>query len=430
MQQAQAAQTAPQTVHRSVERRTISHRGARFRARMGILPRGILVQLEPRTLSVDDAAGGKIDVAVGHVWVPNRELARTTKSATEYHHCADLYTALRLCLHASDRSAAESVRLDETISTERALATGLFRRNGDDIETQAANDERQMTFAADLLAKRDENKTCAGGFFLASLRTLTGDRLGRPNPGGAAMQVGAGIGQLKKRLFAIAKIDERVTSRATVLASFIEDHLRVYDALWHDLLGEPRPQTRGEIWRMVYLIGQGLQPNATPNARRWSDRWLLVLAERLASHRDAFLRMQTSPFRRNAHHLAQDLELAIKITEGAFGEKDLAALIERLETMERGMRWMYALHALQFELIGPLSILLANEPDAPDERFAFVRPSLIEFERRMNHCCSDKNLRTPVKAEAQSRVADAIKSADERRWSTVKRHLKSLAEIL
>lgn len=437
MQQTHAAQAAPQTVPRYVKRMDIRYRGAKIRVRMGCLPCGILVQLIPRTITIANGKIEKMEIAPGDVWVPNRELSRATKRATEYHLCADLYDAFRLCLHASDgyghgsdRSDAESVKLDGTIVSARSLASGLFQRRGDAIETRAANDERQMTLAADLLAKRDENKVRAGNFFLASLRTLTSDRLGRPNPGGAAMQIGAGIAQLKKRLFAIAKIDDRVVSRATVLADFIEDHLRVYDALWHDLLGEPRPQTRGEIWRMIYLIGEGLQANATPFARREGERQLRVLVDRLASHRDAFLRMQAAPFRRNAYHLARDLELAISIADGTVGPKELASLIERLETMERGMRWMYALNALQFELICPLSVLLANEPGAPDERFAFVRPSLEDFDRRMTHRCSDKNLRTPVKDEAKRLITDALKAADERQWLEVKTRLKSLAAIL
>lgn len=437
MGQTALAEVAPQKVQRYVREISVRYRGARFRAPMGILPRWILVQLEPRTLTIKDESE-KLKIAAGDVWIPNRDLERSTKGATQYQRCDDLFTALRLCLHASDgyghgsdRPDTESVKLEGTITVLGDIATSMsHRRKRDDPSMHAANDEQLMLFAADLLDKRDANKVRAGELLLDSLKIATGDRLGRPNGPGGALTVGWAIDMVMRRQLAMARIDEHVVSRATVIADYIADHLRVYEALWRDLYGDPGPSVLGEIWQMFHWITEGLRPFSTPYARKRAAEYRAQVQMHLESYVIQLRRMQAAPFRRNAWHLVQDLREAIKIASAPeFTAKHLADLRERLETIERGVLWMYELYRLHVELITPISLLLANG-QTDSERLAFVPAKLEEFAKRVRHKCSDKNLREPVKERVLALIASASGSAFDGNWKLVKKDLVALSAIL
>ncbi len=462
MNQAQATQTAPRKVRRWkwTQRMQIHYKGATFEALMGCLKSGILVQLERRTITIANGKEPRIEIARGSVWVPNRDLARTTDGGTEYNLYPDAYAALRGCLHTmdrygidSERPATESAELEEMVLMARGLAKAMLQKAKLDPSIRAANEAAQKDLGTTLLKKRDDNKQMAGYRFKRALRVAAADRLGRPNPSGAAMGIYAGAEYLEKRQSEIEKIDDRIEARVSILMKFIDYHLSAYDALWSELDGEPRPQTHGAIWQHFVVIAAGATPNAVPFAKERAAEELQKLCDRLLAHQSAFRRMQVAPFRRNASHLVRDLDVILNklLPHATHTDAFVSELQERLETIERGILWVYELNLLHFELLAPLSFhlersradwqkrmrALPTDAAIPFETeiahapcFDFVMPELAALDARITHKCSDKNLRKPVKTKVQRLISAALHAAEAKQWLTVKERLKGITMIL
>lgn len=416
---------------RVIRRKTIRYKGAQICALMECLPCGILVMREHRTIKTRNGKEEKINILPGVVWLPSRELDRTTKGATQFLLCEDVYEALRICMYThngygvgANVAGTESAKLAEGIATARSLSRAMQRRSRLTERERTANDQIQYVLSEDLLAKRNDEKIRAGEHIANALETVVEDSLGRPNPSAARFQLAGGIGSLIKRSLELAQIDERIQCRATVIGEYIKMMMIEYDALWNVLCGEPNIESKSRLWRLMYVIQQGNLPHATPRWKRRAAESFPQVKVLLGDHQCAFERIIALPFQRNASHVLKDLASAV----ACCGSGDYIGLRKRLETIRRGIRWIYALNFLHFEALMPLAFRIArNDVDAG--RCDDIRHSLHAFGMKLAKC-GDEHLAVPVKVRVQTSLADAVAAMNADEWLKAKDALKSIAAVL
>lgn len=449
-----AAASAAKPVKRSVETAAIPHKGGLLTTLVERLPYGILIQRANAEWKHLQGKSPSFTIRGGTVWVPNRELAEQTDGASKYMRCDDLYEALRLCIHtnngygtATNHEGSETRNLGKHVATARASAKAALGRKALDQDVRDVHDAIQRRQGGELVMKRNTHKRRAGAYLLAALETMRADTLGRRNSSAAAMRMGAGIGELIKRLLQVGSIDRRIEGRTQVLRDYIAEILQAYNALWDDLAGPEHFARGGKIPQALYWGDRARLEHATPLERHRGADEVGRIRSVLLEHRERIVRIHAAPFRRNAFHTLADIDAAIELCDIT----KLDDLKKRVVKLKNGMRWVYPLSYLHLVILLPLSMQIEYSKLVCREKNKAVRrkyqltldeylvqfsgqfePLLGEidvFESKLKKC-TDENLDTPVKAGVLLHLFSARASATGKKWLEAKRHLTAIANIL
>lgn len=417
----------------TAENVTIKNRGGYVRAKMIRLPSSDLLQTVPAILTTGNVRPKTLEIPAGTFWRPNRELERETEGGTSHARYGDIYDLLRAGHHVVHRYGADEPRkgsetseIREDVATARTFVRFLLAMRMYEPDEKLGLYRIHAELVRRYGPKRNEHKMTARERFMRGI--VMTDRLGRHNPPAAAMVEGSGIGHLLQRLDDVRWISSAIDRRTVHVWGSVEEHLDLYHEQWQALSPGVNGRGRGDILRMVA---------ASP------DRHTVSALDRLLREfRDAFAAVTANPYRRNAEHTRDDLEEAILLCR----EWKTARLLDVLARVRRGIRWVFALHALQTEVIAPFSYLrdeldrerrrgnkgkrLLDVPrDSAPERFAATEAALEDFLRRLDKC-SDERLVRPVKAEVERLASFAREAMRKDSWLEGKKFLLQAAKLL
>jgi hypothetical protein len=450
---------------RFIVQSVVCYRGSEISGPFVHLPYGVLVQVKSRTVLL--AKKGRHPTTIerrfpaGTVWISNKDIEVRTKGATTFVPYDDLFAAYRACSHTSNQygvdsktAGTETADLARNINTSRKLVPFALRGRSLSECVRKGHDLLLHEEVVELLQKRDERKRDAASLLLGAKETLVADALGRPNPGGSAMRIGGSIGMLLKRNDLVILLGDIIDSRAVVLHDYIDEFLRLSEALWAEIHESEHLQSKGRLWRLFDLAEKGSKKNAMPLERM---RGLDALDSRdlgrasvvsiLRFYRSAFAKVLTRPFCRNARRLIKDLDHAIEHCRS----ETLPELKRRLEIIQRGTRWAFALNYLHLMILAPLSTkieairlerrdrmrgvphsqrtTLAAELANESGRFVGIQRELDVFERKLRRC-SDLDLVVPVKQRVETQIAAAKAALSDRRPLAAKAALLAIAGLL
>ena len=384
---------------------------------------------------------------VGTVFVPNRELARTSPNKTTHMAYAGLYEAFRGGRHTVRRGGAvpasthgEVQELKDDIEIARSyvrvlLASGILTSEEEAIVLQA-----ERALIERLRPKRNEHKVTAREQFLRGMERR--DTLGRINPAAAGFVTGAAIGHLLERQEDVRRITGRVDKRTISIWSDVDRHMELYDELRAALVPiNPIAKSgaydlRDPFLRLELLLDPVRGPLAT-NA----------VISILNGFAQSFAFVKALPFRTNAEYTRFDLLDAVSAAE-VYDRVSLRAMFTRLR---RGIAWVYAQRALECQVIAPLSFLmeelsraelarlrregktgrrpvLTRRAMAP-ERFAKIEVAWKDFHAKLAKC-SDEGLKQPVKARVKDLLTQSRAAARGDNWQEAKHFLKVASALM
>lgn len=426
-----------------VQHVVVRNRGLRLRAKALILPSRDLVQIPPVTVPPNAERAKPLVVPAGAIWRPNGQLAKDTNGQSTHARYDDLYDLLRGGRHvvrrygaSSSVPASETAEVAEDIATARAfvrfvLAMGVYLP-----DEKRAFLRIQAELVGRYVPKRNERKVTARERFMRGM--IMKDATGRENRPAAAMVSGAGIGHLLTRVQDIRRISTCIDRRTVCVFGYIEEHLELYKELWAALSTSRRSVDRGMFQRYLDACDD-------PRAHR-AEAALRATERLLIEFRTAFRTIVARPFCRNARRTVRDLDRAIAYCRAG----DRARLRFELERIRRGIRWTFVLHALQAEVLSPLSYLMeqlvreerkrmrdAGLPrgrvsirrEMSPDRFAAIEKSLVSFLHRLEKC-SDQGLAAPVKDNVDVWASLAKQAMSEDAWFEAKALLLRAAKLL
>lgn len=297
-----------------------------------------------------------------------------------------------------------------------------------------------------LLAVRDGNKVQAR-VFMAQAADLR-DATGRRNPLAMGFKSGAAIDRCQKRRKDAHGIWSHEVWRTRQVSLYIAYHMDLYGELWEALGMRSRV---GEGAGQVRIFAENaFVENDTSSllAETRGSSGLEAARRRLLEYQGVFAAIQARPFRKNAAHVAKELEEAAKLC--ADGERERLRTL--LRKIRRGLRWVFALDSLQMDVVLPFSLLMdqlakahrrtrdgngafakgaaAPPRSAAPELFSKVEQNLLDLRTKIRIKCNDDDLATRVKERVELYLGTAQDDLKSDNWRQAKHNLLQAAKCL
>jgi hypothetical protein len=319
------------------------------------------------------------------------------------------------------------------------------------VNWRAFTDEERSERFAERLARldelslvRDPDKVAAREFMERSLQET--DALGRRNPMRNAMLSGGATGRFMKRRTNAREIRDFEAWRSKQVARLIADHLELYRKLWSVLsmskTASLLPDANRILDKSAWLKKDA---NSLFNVYHNPQGWQMA-EQTFREQREAFAAIRIRPFRKNAAHVVRELERAMALCR----TNGIDELLMLLRNIRRGTRWVFALDALQMEVIRPFSLLrhairrkrvrgadgtfvkgprILRHGDAP-QLFNQVETSLSTIRGKIEERCRDKDLARPIKKRVTLYLDTAQQALEQEEWMLAKRCLLQAARCM
>lgn len=401
--------------------------------------------LEDGTLKQPRGRNGEVLVPSGSFWRSNAELRNRTKGKSTHAHYADLYELELAGRHAQLFEKFDREEMRRLMGEQRDFS--LFLLN----YAATVEDERRERFALHmglsrtLAMVRDSDKIAARAMMDAAFNLV--DATGRLNPVAKAMQSGGAIGRFKTRRERAAAILAYEEWRTQQVIDAIDDHLYLHERLWMALSMAQRPGTT-DVAERIFTEDTYLKIG--------SDNWLsdvrgkdgLKAAARvIQSYIDPLSTIQALPFRKNAAHVIKELTRAKDLCE----QGNRLELVPLLRKTRRGLRWVFALQALQREVIFRLSLLLdalkklravqvvvddagkrkfVIPRSAAPEHFALIEQALESVRTRIREKCNEQDLDHRIKKRVELYLGTAKEALATDNWKVAQVNLVKAARLM
>ncbi len=412
----------------------IKNKGGFLKTRVCKLPWGDLVLLEKAFLIFKGGQRKHELHLPGEIFRPNQTLKKHSGGVSTHIIYADAYEAERGATHAvrkyglrSKEKGTEAADLNTDVQALREYVIFLLRM-GPHFERVLRDLYVGMNHLASQYGwKINESKKKATVQIVRGL--IEKDSLGRQNIPAAAMSMGGAIWNLLEREEAVQWLSMHMDQRAIQTERLIAAHMGLYKDLWSIV---------GRDTSIATLL------NGDPAQTQPSRAKLASIFEQMKS-------IQLRPFIKNARHTTRDIERVLDALS-RYGEDELKLkrkeiLIRRLK---EGARWVFALDALQREIIFPLSFLIEDllrenrvkyrskgkqkqrvpiTASMAPAKFADFEERIRGFTQKLGKC-DDEALVHPVKNEilALLDMAESHRLMDD--WRYVKQDLIAISQIL
>ena len=432
-------------IGKKIEGFTIHNKAGFLKADMWLFPWGDLVLLQKAFLIFPEGDRTHELYYPGTIFRHNRKKGKKSQGKTTHLIYCDAYEAFRGSEHAvhsygtrSKKRATETGDLTYDVKAWREYVTLLFKLGPHFRHVLDGLLAGMHELTSSYKYKTDEVKQMALQDMRRALQIK--DSLGRENIPASAFAVGGAISRLLERQENIQWLSMHMDQRSLQMSRVIEEHMKLYYDLWNSF--------------------------CSPTAVRQAIANWPIMSLRLPRLRDALSACIILPYRKNAYHTVQDIEdiLAIDVRR-----LDSSIIEPKLKKLQQGIRWMFVLHALQMEIIFPLSYLIdrllreerlrrrqtkkkgyiALPTSLAQDEFldlaarlfmdkeliidgkTVVLPKLAtqSFEQRLAKC-SDEDLAHPVKGEILELLVLAKQHIANDDWRQVKKDLDAIAEIL
>jgi len=401
--------------------------------------------LEDGTLKQPPGRNGEVLVPYGSFWRSNAELRSRTKGKSTHAHHSDLYELELAGRHTQLFEKIDGKEMLHRMGEQRDFS--LFLLN----YAATVEDERRERFALHmglsrtLAMVRDSDKIAARAMMDAAFNLV--DATGRLNPVAKAMQSGGAIGRFKTRRERAAAILAYEEWRTQQVIDAIDDHLYLHERLWMALSMAQRPGTT-DVAERIFTEDTYLKIGA--------DNWLsdvrgmdgLKAAARvIQSYIDPLSTIQALPFRKNAAHVIKELKRAQDLCE----QGNRLELVSLLRKTRRGLRWVFALRALQREVIFRLSLLLdvlkklravqvvvddagkrkfVIPRSAAPEHFALIEQALESVRTRVREKCNEQDLDHKIKKRVELYLGTAKEALATDNWRVAQVNLIKAARLM
>ena len=438
----------------SIEIQTVRIQGVDVALKVEVLAPGDGILLEYKKIPIMNSKGKPTDkkreLLPGQIIRSNAKLRQDTHGQTECMVYQDIYSLARAGLEIVKRYGIRAHSpLTEVAEIQALKAKAINYVSYLVYLGRILPEERGYALNTILQAIADYGSKRAPRKVVARERLIRGtqttDTLGRNNPAAAGMSIGAAIGHLDERLKDIKWISRNIDLRTVEPMNLIHDHMRKYWELWIANSNDPRLKYNDpEHCKTLHL-------EIAPDAPEVSKMLLpLMLSQdsgyracairQLLSFREAFEQMNELPFRRSAAHTIQDIDLLILCIKGGLTEETQKFSLR----MHQGIRWIFASHVLQMNIILPLSALLNDLQFAArkehargfiprrvlaPEKFQRIEDKLADFETRFERA-SNIGLDNSVKPRLVIFLREIRDYIAQDNWLKAYEALKAMASIL
>ncbi len=425
---------------------TVRNSKGSLTAVLGRLPwGGDHMVLKDGALEQPPGKNGEVLVPAGSFWRSNAELRSRTKGKSTHAQLVDLYELELAGRHTLLFEKFDKDEMRQRIAAQRDFS--IFMLNF----PATTEDERRLLFethyglAGKLAKVRDSDKIAAREMMHAAFSLL--DSSGRPNPVAKAMQSGGAIGRFKTRSARATAIADFEEWRTRKVVEVIDDHLYLYGRLWMALSMAQRSGV-ADVAERIFTEDTYLRigPDNWLSDVRGQDG-LRAAAQVIRSFIDPLSTIQVLPFRKNTAHVLKELRLAQQLCE----QGKRLELVSLLRKTRRGLRWVFALHALQHDVNMPLSLLLdalrklysknlvedgtgrrrvvIPRSAAPDH-FAVIESALESVRTRIEEKCNEDDLDHKIKKQVEIYLATAQVALAEDNWTVAQKNIVKAARLM
>ncbi len=330
---------------------TVKNGGGTLACPMGRFAWGDLTMLKSEPMQRPKRKREDSLIKAGSFWRPNSLRRQKSHGQSTHAHYDDAYLLMLSGEHVIRGEGSEILNMRQSILEQQDFSRLLLDLGAFTQAEQIAKFEEQSRRFEELLQVSDEDKIAARKMIAGSMEIK--DSLDRNNPASRAMKSGGAVGRFMRRLGSAQDIQDFEEWRTRKVAQLIAEHLELYKSLWAALkmrVGTPALVDVSQIFDQSSGLDNDFEclisESRGPEGLRAAERLL-------AEFHSSFAAIQIRPFCKNAAHVVRELKLAGEMCQKA----ERAELKSLLRKIRRGIRWMFALDALQMQVIRPLSLL-------------------------------------------------------------------------